>query len=273
MIVRCLPALLLLTACNPSRDDQDEATLNTLSLMLVERQDLRDNLEKRQAEQVAVRERLAALAPVTTADLLSLAGEGAKVTRDSAEGFYSLVTIARPGTPKDVLSFVRAALARSRAVNVTEVRFGDAAFEVTFGVIRPPPPRPAKTSTSAPAPSVDTSWCYASCRARRERIVETGLRIGAIEKVLGKLIDLPREKKELHDLLSIDEKFIGDEAEAAFATLEAADWISPGTSITFSPRMLMMKAPADVAAQCAASFPACRYEPSKKLFEIPLSAP
>jgi len=270
--VKNLTWVLLFLACNPSRDDADAAIERTLDLVLAERQDLEANRALRKAEQDELISARSAFRPVTSAELLSLAGTDAKVIKASPAGFYELVSISAPGARSAAIAFARAALARSKSVNLTELKLAEKSWLVTVAVLLSPP-SPKRATGSVFTPAADTSWCYSSCRERQRRIVEKSAKLTALDASLGALVTLARDRKLLHELQRTDAKFIGDEVLPVLDSLESASWLPGEGAMGFAPRDLRITAPAEAAPGCAQAFSSCRYDDAHHALVIELPGP
>lgn len=251
--------LLLFLACNSTRDDADVAQEHALDLVLAEREDLEAHRALRQTEQDELNRVRSAFQPVTSAELLALAGPDARIVRDTAEGFYDVVSLSGTGPRSVAFGFARAALARSRSVNLTELKPKESTWIVTLTVITPfVPMKPTKVSGFTP--SADTSWCYSTCRVRQKRIVEKNARLTALEAALGGLVTLPKDRKLLHDLLEIDSKFIGEEVGSLLDQLESAPWLPADAEVSFSPAEVRLTTPPEAAPGCSTTFSSCVYD-------------
>ena len=260
MVSRTLVSLvLLLTAgCNPSRDLLDDALESALTSELAQLEALEAHRAERQAEHDELRKQLEAFDPVSTAELLALAGERARVVEDKAQGsFYRLVTISRTAPFTECVSYLLAALAKSRSVNVTTFTYSKEAWSASVAVIGVT--KPKLSARGAPA-LAESSWCYASCRERRQRIADKNDRLSKLGTSLGALRSLPLERNLLRELLNIDSKFAGDAVVPMLEQLRTAAWLPAESTMGFSPKEVLLTAPASSATACTASLPKCSYD-------------
>ncbi len=264
-----------LAACNLSRDEADEAQEKMFDQVLAERREQVANREERQREQDAIRQRLALFVPLTAADLVTLAGAGAKIAKEADEAFYRVVTVSAPGAKADALRFARAALGRSNGVAPMHIALRDGTWEVSLALVSLPTGKPrAKANRATRGWSADTSWCYATCRERQRRITDKVAEIERLEDELGGLSSLNRDKKELQEMLDVRGALAAPEARDALDVLDGATWFGVGAAARFAKRTVTIPAPADNTIACNESFGAlgaCTWDSKRGQLEIELA--
>lgn len=263
-----LVVLIAATGCNPDRDEQDQSLEHMLDLIIAEREDLEAHRAMRQAEHQATSKMLDKLSPPATPELLAIAGEGATVVEDRMESFYRILTITRPGPRREGLAWLGAAVAKSRSVNVTLFKYSADSWTASVAVLVPM--KPMTLGGGGLTPSADESWCYAPCRERRQRIADKNLRLAKLDASLGRLTALAHDKKAVEELMNFDAKFASDAVIPVLKQLEDAGWLPPEGAVSFSPKELVIAAPAQSAAGCVAMFKGCTHDPAHSSLLISL---
>lgn len=239
------------------RDASEEAELQTLDRVLAEKQELLSNRAERERAQALLREELAAFQPPTDAELTAFAGPGAQLDGRRPGLDSELLTVSAPGSTRDAIAFVHAALERSQAVGVTQLALQPGRWSVTLAVARLP--GPVTKGKAAPAPATD-AFCWRTCRERRARIATTKASIAALESTLGALNAINLDKKALAHAKRVKQQLAGAEALPWFDRLAEADWLAAEAEVLIrvDPRThtqtVLLTGPPELAPRCAATF-------------------
>ncbi|MBL8915879.1 MAG: hypothetical protein JNM17_34590, partial [Archangium sp.] len=168
------------------------------------------------------------------------------------------------GTGQDALRFARAAKESAKAISVLRVAAGPGGWSVTLAYVEV---KPITVGPVTSAPHPDASWCFSSCRERRERIVAVVKQLNAERDALGRLAGLSATKKQVAELLEVKSKF-GDD-ETAQALTSQLDWLPPSFVASFSAKESSFEVSKDFEAACRAAMPGCAWNPSSKELVTP----
>lgn len=251
--------------CNSARDEADQHTLSQLQLRLDETKMLATTRTEREDEYAQLVKRLEVWRPVDNAEILQLATEGARVSDEKRPAFYRVLTVTSPrGTGQDALRFARAVMESSPSLSVLRISAGPGGWSVTLAIVEA---KPVTISDVTAAPHPDASWCFASCRERREKIVAMAKQLNAERTALGKLAGLSAAKKQLAELLEVKAKF--DDPGTLAALTSQLDWLPPSFVASFSAKESSFEVSKNFEAACQAAMPTCAWNSSSKELVAP----
>jgi hypothetical protein len=223
---RLLLGALVLAGCNTGLDEA-RAERRTLEMTLIEKTEIAQNRAQHEEELKMLEGHLARLGPVTIEQVQAAAGPTRRV-RFSNQNFYGDFTIEGSGGKAGVHEALQGLARLGEHLSVRLLAWSPDAWKIVASNPQVPRPSPASPVTHASKPARPANYdgdedCRGQCVAMKRGNLELRAQLEALEAQLGPLNQVSQRKREVEQMLKVQERFAHTALADGVALMDASD--------------------------------------------------